>query len=1297
MDASPTTPSKPIEGAPAPEEAPTTKEVSASKGPSSPETSPPAEDASAPSAEDIHKDDPMPERSNKKTKEEGRQIPTEQRLTKEQIKDITQKMGHIGQTALIAATLSEKDRRNAVAEAISLKSKERHSGLINWIPIIGQIARTWQLNKDRKTAEEAISQSGNLADAFTALDLKPEDSKTINSNSDSVKERAWQLLQNSNYNDQTKEKEGDDFKPDEVTSHLDKEEIVEKVDAKTQKAVKEALNEYYFGLKKDDAKEEDLTKAFNEQIDSALKDEKDPILLKKAIDAEKAGLKEIANEKKDCDKQIKAYLSQYLTLYRTNMREGIYTQKKIDQIAEGVMQRGFAGGILAAVATRGVGMLARNSAKTLGLAGLAVSAVGGGVVGYRAGLQKANIKLADAEINAATTYKNIDLHPDKSQLDRIEFLRDRKLASDLIKALDDKLSKYDSKDESSKKDLLDLYADIVARSQFSSEKNIDLIKYQGDDRKELEKRIDTAEKKILNSSEPGIVSKYKTDPVIDSAIKEHKQKLEEKFNEAKKEANNLRNKTAIINAIQGAAIGAAGNVVANLGLDLIGKAAQSLSTNDTVGATGLVGEDAADTAEETAEEVTESSSIFKNQAEVEDFLEGKNSNIDLTNEEEYQSVYEELKENYNIDLQRETIDTSRYGETSIGNYLENAGETVEKFTGVDWSRSATRVIFGSPTVVKGDGMDEYVVPISGINGEAIPYGSKFYIDLDGEGPGKPLEYEINFERGEARIPADVLDTSQVGNGGVASFIGTARVGSIDDDGTMISYATAFGKDADLSTKISASTEQTGFAFTAVNMDSHESISQFAIKSDNTKIDNLSEIFNGRTEHLPKTFTYDIGDEGAPETITLASGEQLADLDYQGGYHEEFDSYRNDLLIENKSYLGTPIQWDANGDGEMNAAEEASYFRQLLVRTGTNPFILGQNASNYGLLEPERLEDIIPRTKLIEWGIKDGVVDSEKELNVLLENLKLSENADYYDALANATINEMENQLDGGGFTVETITDRISTYANSNHQFDTIEASTERIIIFPHDADGKAVGNIGWLCRKYGVEGGKVGNLPLCGLQAGTEVHNPDIPGTGNEGTGDEGTGNEGTGNEGTGDEGTGSEDTGDEGTGDEDTGNEGTGDESTGDEETGNEDTGDEGTGDETSGDEGTDFDPKDDDNMERIDNDIEGETEQDSGTEDIQDHNDLDKGPETDQPTSGDHQGTEPETSPSEASQDATPAQNQTNPDNNYSDNRGGSHDNEYHPVEDNNDAVDASNNRGDHYADDAKTEETFNEAGID
>ena len=468
-------------------------------------------------------------------------------------------------------------------------------------------------------------------------------------------------------------------------------------------------------------------------------------------------------------------------------------------------------------------------------------------------------------------------------------------------------------------------------------------------------------------------------------------------------------------------------------------------------------------------------------------LRGKGFN--LTNEQEFYNLRAELRENYHIDLERQAILNNKYGQVSVGSYVEKAKNAIEQdINKVNWSKSGTKVALSNPFKVGADG-GNYQVSVWGVNGGAVPEGAKLYIDLDGHGPGKALEFAI--KDGKAMIPADIVDVKATGNGGMANFIGLARVGEIKN-GEMLSYAGVMGKEINLNDKIVAQVAEKGYSFTAWNLnetgDRISKMSQFAVNEKNQAISNLSEIFNGvahgRSDNLPMTF---LSSENGGEALTLKSGTTIPKHTILGGYHEEFDSFKNTAFYDNSnsSYLGTALKFDVV-DGALDANNEASVVKQMFVRTATNPYTLGQNASNYGILEPNTLAEkifkgnkILMENNLKAWGIVDGVIDSERELDLFMNAMK--QNPIYWDRLANETLNEMEKQLANGGIEVARVTDRVATYANKG-VFDTGRATAESTVFYPYKIENGQkvyVGNKGWWVKKWqGMEGGKVGDVAV---------------------------------------------------------------------------------------------------------------------------------------------------------------------------------------------------------------------------
>ena len=470
---------------------------------------------------------------------------------------------------------------------------------------------------------------------------------------------------------------------------------------------------------------------------------------------------------------------------------------------------------------------------------------------------------------------------------------------------------------------------------------------------------------------------------------------------------------------------------------------------------------------------------------------GEEPGVNLVNRESFEEIRDNLKENYNLDLQREVIDSTKYDQIAVNNYLDNADNAVS-VKGSIIDADSYNVSLGVPEAdYDVDGMTQYVVNVDG----DYPDGTKLFIDFDGNGNGKVLEFPI--ENGKVVVPADVVDTNITGNSGVGNFFGRATVGRMDGD-KIVSYAEMSGTPLGATDSLTASVTESGYAFTVTDAQG-ESVSTFAVNTQGKMIGNTSAIFNGisvgESDRLPAGFSRL---EGIEDHGTLASGEKVPDVgDYHGGYNAQYDSSINHPFKSNgnPSLVGIPETWDANGDGVMDAVEETSYFKQQLVRTATNPFVLGQNASNYGLLEPDTLAknlfngdaDAMTET-LKSWGVSGGVVDSEKDLQHLLDHLKMPENSEYYDKLVNSTITEMQEQIAGGGFEQGTLADRISTYINKDGVIDTKGNASIRAVLFPYKTGPNGekiyVGNKGWWVRKYyGAEGGKVGDLPLCEQKA----------------------------------------------------------------------------------------------------------------------------------------------------------------------------------------------------------------------
>ncbi|MBQ8156589.1 hypothetical protein IJ101_02265, partial [Candidatus Saccharibacteria bacterium] len=525
---------------------------------------------------------------------------------------------HLGQSALIATRLNEDDRKNVMAEAIDLKAKQdinksKVKTVLTRLPIVGSVVRAGYMSKYKKTVEKAINEHSNLSDAYEALGLNVADSQVINSDNEAATARAQQILENG-----FTDKDGNKY------SRLDSNDRIEKVNADTQAAVKTALNEYYAGLKNSTNKEE-LNKAFEEQISSALVNEKDAGTLKDAIMKQQANLEKLAKDDRIQADKVEVYLNDHLTLYSATMKEGLYTKKKVDAISAAVVAGGLAGGVIAALSTREISKAVRGVATAAGTTNIVAGAAAGGITGAIRGWQKAGVKLSDAEIKATAEFAepsaeeaprptidpafigpqpavaepgetNPESNPDAANSDKakkkaglfatldrlgkkatgeekytqeINELRKRKSANSLISELDDLISQGGPED---RQKLEDLYAEIRARGQLSADKNIDLIIYGkdeagNDNRSKLEQKLAEAELALfggLYGDQASISEKLQMPGApINDKIRTQYNKFLEDYNKARDIETKFRLRSAAVNGIMGAVMGAGAGAVLN--------------------------------------------------------------------------------------------------------------------------------------------------------------------------------------------------------------------------------------------------------------------------------------------------------------------------------------------------------------------------------------------------------------------------------------------------------------------------------------------------------------------------------------------------------------------------------------------------------------------------------------------------------------------------------------------------------------------------------------------------------------
>ncbi len=469
--------------------------------------------------------------------------------------------------------------------------------------------------------------------------------------------------------------------------------------------------------------------------------------------------------------------------------------------------------------------------------------------------------------------------------------------------------------------------------------------------------------------------------------------------------------------------------------------------------------------------------------------EGEAAGINFNNPEEYEAFKNRMESEFRMTVEKGQYDTDTFANIKVKDFVGQQNNVVNIDVNNLSEKSKTMVVIHRPTTTTTiDGMNYFEVKIDG----NIPEGASAYIDLDGDGPMQALKFDIH--NGKALVPAGAVDTDSYMANGKANFLGKFIVGREDVDGSFISYGADSGKVLSGDTVVKATERVRGSLITVIDQDDGNAWSQFAIRGDGAKetAENLSHLFNGiERGRIPKGFVVPDSDNGRGP-VRLANGAEIEDLDYKGGYRPEYDSGLNDIHKTggNHSLVGIPFEADVNGDGVLDQAESARFVRQWLVATGTDANVLAQNAANFGMLEPDVLRDTLfngddelMMNTLRAWGINDGVINNLSELDAFMDQLKLPANADLYDRLVNSTITEMQDQMQGCTLSLETITNRNSTYSLKGDLAISSNGTRRQAIYFFRESEGGSreyIGNKGFLAKELGAgENGRVGVMTNC--------------------------------------------------------------------------------------------------------------------------------------------------------------------------------------------------------------------------
>ena len=1229
-------------------------------------------------------------------------------LSKEQIDKISEKLGKRGHTALIAAEITKEDRDNVIREAIDLKTKEtsRNHPIITKFPIVGSLVKAGFAAKHRNEARAAVNESGDLNAAFSSLNLESSQSKILNNQTENVTDRAWQALENAGYST--------DNQIERAGSRLDQNEKVEKMDDASQRAVKQALSEYYTGLSDKSKSKEELDQAFNEQIEDAFIGQSSISL--GAINQQKANLEKLVDDPEIQADQVKTYIDQHLTLYKATMKEGLYTQQKVDGIINAVDKAGLAGGVLYALAGKEARGKLHDALGTIGGAGTIGAAVGA-VAGAIRGAEKANVKLSNAEINAATGVGETDARQtglfaklegykrtatgEEKYLAGIEELRDRKDADDLISNLNQLMENYDPSNTDTQGALTDAYADIIARGQFSSDKHIDLIRYQ-DNRSALEQKLSEAEK-MLYGDDQNVVNNLIADENSDLSklIRSKTENLNDNYSKANKLRVKFMIRSALVNAATGALMGAGAGAAFHFISEhmpeggLLGSMLGTQEANAESVKPGKVeliedadGGYAVQLGDETLIGEGDASGIeFDDSgeltAESKEMLEDAGVHVE---EKITEHTFEHATKQVDIDkfFSPENKDANNLTEITSRSWITGADGQDQVLLGKTHMDGDGNIIMkvapAADSNLKLDGMKMMFTPGNGNIDTAIAVDVKpdGTIEIPAGSPAASMFDGKTFQGGYAELARETSD----GHIDVYSTIGDGRpsVESITVDNPNATYNTY------------------DYTFSIDGQDYDVSTPETITASARMEALNGIESLKGTGEPIGYEAT------GEVTGLTTNSGEsvEVEHFEHHGGYSDTVDSYfgeKDGVYNSGASVVRAMVGEEGKG---LSATEVDRIF---LDKINSGEIAEGYVVEEY-LKTIGNSPEAITTTRAMMGGFEmdldgDGtseLIDTQDEVNIASDIL--SRDPEAYDAFVNDTYEMFYDKIEGGNI-------RFIDYTKEQYQFTTwgvLEQGTNNVLqrlgaVGDRSTDGVGIvfedknGNSIYdeeTARKLwhlpeGYDLDYIADRLNCdqktsrGSFAGGETTGDET--TGRETTGNEGTGNEGTGNEGTGEEGTGRETTGEEGTGNEGTGEEGTGRETTGEEGTGNEGTGEEGTGDETTGeettgDEGTDIEQKDAANLERIDRQIDEDIKQDIGTDDIK-HNPnpgVTEDELTEEPAADEYEGTEPETIQNEVSEEAEPVQEQVSEDNDYSADQGGANAEEYTPVEENNAAQEAS-----------------------
>lgn len=466
----------------------------------------------------------------------------------------------------------------------------------------------------------------------------------------------------------------------------------------------------------------------------------------------------------------------------------------------------------------------------------------------------------------------------------------------------------------------------------------------------------------------------------------------------------------------------------------------------------------------------------------------KGRGYDLSNNSDVETLKRTM-EKEGITVETNDVVVEKPHATTRSDFI-NSQSNLRKDVQVDWNKSGQKSILSNDlTRISGDGEPLYVGHVDMIDGQSVPAGTVLLLDPTGNGKDF-IEVPIS-SNGEFTLSEEVL---KLVGGDKAKLAGLSRVGTWDGD-KFISYTTNKTSGLDASEAISTTTREMDRAITFMHKGENgqniiNAQTAVCLEGDNKghTVSNLSEVFSGRDANSLPYFV-----KGSGRTITI-NGKEIETLQRtDAAYAINHDSNLNYPFKGKERFGGTPWIVDANKNGTLEPEEAVALYGQMTTRAASDPWFMMQEADGLGLFKPENMAKYgITTEDLMKLGVTDGMIDTDEELNLVLEALKRPENALLLQKISNATTSIMDETYNGCTMELVMQADRITTYSKGG-AVEITHASAERMAIQFRRPDGTLVKYQGTLLND-GNEPGTLRHMTDCGGQI-SEPRTPKVPKT----------------------------------------------------------------------------------------------------------------------------------------------------------------------------------------------------------